>query len=284
MSLDEVTSPGGAGAGGVAADAETVQDLVGAMVVAGANVSATYDDNAGTLTLAVTGLTEAAQDAVAAAVVAGTGISAAYNDAANTLTIAVSGLTSAQISDFTEATQDVVGALAFGGSGLTATYNDAGNAETIDVNVDGATLEVNADTVRVKDGGITVAKLATALFDAFALANGGGKEKLKVHGTVGATETIDLADGNGHTMTLGAAACTLTFTGAVTGYVCSFTLVVTQDATGSRTITWPASVHWGSSSGVPTLSTGAFNVDILTFFTTNGGTTWWGNLVDTHYI
>jgi hypothetical protein len=48
--------------------------------------------------------------------------------------------------------QDVIG-----GSGLTATtLNDV---VTLDVNVDNATIEINADTVRVKDLGITTAKI-----------------------------------------------------------------------------------------------------------------------------
>lgn len=45
-----------------------------------------------------------------------------------------------------------------GGAGLTATtVNDV---VTLDVNVDNATIEINADTLRVKDLGITTAKLA----------------------------------------------------------------------------------------------------------------------------
>lgn len=47
-----------------------------------------------------------------------------------------------------------------GGSGLTATYTPDGDEVTLDVNVDNATIEINADTLRVKDLGITTAKLA----------------------------------------------------------------------------------------------------------------------------
>lgn len=64
------------------------------------------------------------------------------------------------ISDFTEAAQDVIGALGLGGSGLTFTYTDGSNTAVIDVNVDGSTLEINTDSLRVKDGGITHAKMA----------------------------------------------------------------------------------------------------------------------------
>jgi hypothetical protein len=60
-----------------------------------------------------------------------------------------------------------------GGAGLTLTGN------TLDVNVDGATLEIVADILRLKDGGVTNAKLAgaidlsTKVAGALALANGG---------------------------------------------------------------------------------------------------------------
>lgn len=47
-----------------------------------------------------------------------------------------------------------------GGSGLTATYTPDGDEVTLDVNVDNATIEINEDTLRVKDLGITTAKLA----------------------------------------------------------------------------------------------------------------------------
>lgn len=69
---------------------------------------------------------------------------------------------------------------------------------------------------------------------------------------------------------------TFTFSGAVAaGSVSAFTLVLVQDATGSRTVTWPASVTWAGGTA-PTLSTAAAAVDVLTFFTTDGGTTWRG--------
>lgn len=51
--------------------------------------------------------------------------------------------------------QDVLG-----GAGLTASTSANGDVITLDVNVDNATIEINADTLRVKDLGITTAKLA----------------------------------------------------------------------------------------------------------------------------
>jgi hypothetical protein len=108
------------------------------------------------------------------------------------------------------------------------------------------------------------------------LTASGGKETLQAHGNLGATETIDLALGNVHTGTLDAN-CTFTFTGATNGLACAFYLRLTQDGTGSRTITWPGSVKWAGGVA-PILSTGAGKVSALAFETTDGGTTWYGFL------
>lgn len=98
-----------------------------------------------------------------------------------------------------------------------------------------------------------------------------------VTANTGASYTVDLSDGNVFKLTL-TSNCTFTFSNApVTGKSGSFTLVLIQDGTGSRTVTWPASVDWAGGTE-PTLSTSASSVDILGFFTTDGGTTWYGFL------
>ena len=69
-----------------------------------------------------------------------------------------------------------------------------------------------------------------------------------------------------------------TFTNPVaTGATSNLTLILTQDGTGTRTITWPGSVKWAGGSA-PTLTTTAAVVSICTFFTPDGGTTWYGFL------
>lgn len=91
----------------------------------------------------------------------------------------------------------------------------------------------------------------------------------------GTAYTIDLENGNVHEVTL-TGNCTFTFSNPpATGKAGSFTLILKQDGTGSRTTTWPASVDW-TGGNAPVLSSGASEVDVLTFLTTDGGTTWYG--------
>ena len=106
--------------------------------------------------------------------------------------------------------------------------------------------------------------------------NGGGETYFDA-GNGSTAITLDLANGNVQKVTLNAASCTITLTGPAAGAMRAMTLLVFQDATGSRTITWPASVKWGLS-GTPVLSTGAGKMDIISLFTVDGGTNWYGAL------
>lgn len=87
-------------------------------------------------------------------------------------------------------------------------------------------------------------------------------------------QNIDLSLGNEFQLTLGIAATTITFSNPPSaGRAMSFTIFLLQDATGSRTVTWPASVRW--SDGVaPTLTTTPNKMDAVTLTTTDGGTTY----------
>jgi hypothetical protein len=105
---------------------------------------------------------------------------------------------------------------------------------------------------------------------AAALSLFGGMEYVQSHGNTGATETINIGNGNYHTATQDQA-CTYTFAGATNGRLCSFTLELAS-VTGAAT--WPASVDWPDGTA-PTLS----GKTILTFWTTDGGTVWNGALV-----
>lgn len=67
------------------------------------------------------------------------------------------------------------------------------------------------------------------------------------------------------------AATTFTISGVPASKSACFTLVLTNG--GSKTITWPSSVKWANDE-VPKLTSSG--VDILTFLTVDGGTTWYG--------
>jgi len=72
---------------------------------------------------------------------------------------------------------------------------------------------------------------------------------------------------------------TFTFsTSALSEHASSLTLVLIQDGTGSRTVTWPASVMWSDNGTAPTLTTAANTISVLNFITLDGGTTYYGFL------
>lgn len=88
----------------------------------------------------------------------------------------------------------------------------------------------------------------------------------------GGAQDIDLESGNVVTATVDTSETTFTFSNPPSSGTCgSFTLVLTDG--GSQTVNWPASVDWAGGSAPSLTSSG---VDILTFFTTDGGTTWFG--------
>ena len=90
--------------------------------------------------------------------------------------------------------------------------------------------------------------------------------------------TLDLANGTVQIITL-TGNCTYTFPTPVAGK--SFTLIHKQDATGSRTVTWPSSVDWPSATA-PTLTATALRVDKFVF-TAISGTSWLGSVAGQNY-
>ena len=90
--------------------------------------------------------------------------------------------------------------------------------------------------------------------------------------------TLDLANGTVQIITL-TGNCVYTFPTPVAGK--SFTLVHLQDATGSRTVTWPATVDWPSATA-PTLTATALKADKFVF-TAISGTSWIGSVAGQNY-
>lgn len=90
--------------------------------------------------------------------------------------------------------------------------------------------------------------------------------------------TIDLTSGNTFLITM-TGNCTFTFSNPpASGKTGSFTLVLVQDGTGSRTATWPAAVKWAGGTAPTLTTTATTGTDVLVFLTMNGGTTWYGFL------
>ena len=83
--------------------------------------------------------------------------------------------------------------------------------------------------------------------------------------------TINAATGNNFAIQLNSGANLVSFTNfAPTGTLHGVNLFVNQDAQGNRTLSYPATVSWGSA-GAPTLSTTANAIDVLNFITYTGG-------------
>lgn len=91
--------------------------------------------------------------------------------------------------------------------------------------------------------------------------------------------TIDLANGTVQILTLTGSPAVLTFPTPTAGK--GFTLLLKQDATGSRTVTWPSSVKWPSSTA-PTVTATASKGDKYTFVA--DGTYWWGSNAGQNYL
>ncbi len=103
-------------------------------------------------------------------------------------------------------------------------------------------------------------------------------ETVKAIGNTGTSTTLDLADGNVFTATLNGN-CTFTFTTGTNSApnAASFTLILTNDGSAGRTISWPASVKWPNATQ-PSRTTAASKTDIWSFMTPDNGTTWYGNI------
>lgn len=81
-------------------------------------------------------------------------------------------------------------------------------------------------------------------------------------GTSGTAKTINWQTANRQRLSL-TGNCTLTFTAPLADAILA--LKLTQDATGNRTVVWPAAVKWPAGTAV-VLTTTANAVDIISLF------------------
>lgn len=103
----------------------------------------------------------------------------------------------------------------------------------------------------------------------------GGLELVHTVAAAGASQTLNLANGNCFDVTLNSATCAFTLSGATAGKSSAMLVLLRQDVTGGRLATWPGSVTW--LTGVPpALKTAGNAIDVITLFSFDGGTSWTG--------
>ena len=115
-----------------AADAAAARAAIGAgtsNLALGSTGSTAAAGNHGHTSAAITDLTETVQDVVGAFLVAGSGVTVSYDDAANTFTINATGGGGGTTDP--EIVRDVIGTALVAGSGVQITVNDAGDSITV---------------------------------------------------------------------------------------------------------------------------------------------------------
>ncbi|MCY3739905.1 MAG: hypothetical protein OXH00_02675 [Candidatus Poribacteria bacterium] len=134
---------------------EELQDKIAAFLAEGSNVTLTYDDEAGTLTISATGTdsgsgltAEQVRDIVAAFIQGGTNVTVNHDDDNDTFTIEATD-TNTQLTD--EEFQDKLNSLITAGSNITIDYDDDANTFTISA-TDGGLAAVATDETLQGDG------------------------------------------------------------------------------------------------------------------------------------
>jgi hypothetical protein len=90
---------------------------------------------------------------------------------------------------------------------------------------------------------------------------------------------LDCNTGNNWNITMAGTGFVRFINAPATGTLQQMNLFVTQDGTGNRVMTYPASTNITfGAQGTPTLSTGPAQTDILTFMTITNGSKWLGFL------
>lgn len=181
---------------------------------------------------------------------AGTNVTLSYNSTSKALTInsTASGGGGVTVSDDTS-----TNAIRY------LVFEDATSGTVSTVNVASTKLTFNPSTGRLT---------ATELTGSLRAYNEGAVYDL---GTTSGTIAPDVANGNVQKITLNGNLTLNAFTNPVAGQ--SLTLIVTQDATGSRTLT--SSMKF-ANSGYRVLTTAASAIDIISIF--YDGTNYWASL------
>jgi len=200
-------------------------------------------------------------------------------------------------SDFVKiATSTADGVTSVGGTGtvngitLTGTVTSTGNL-TLGGTLSGVSLTTQVTgTLPIANGGTGATSLAAAgiatlagtetltnkTIEAGTFTNGYTEEVATANTST--AYTIDLAGGSVQILTL-TGNCTFTFPTATAGQ--SFILLLKQDGTGGRTVTWPASVEWPGATA-PTITSTASKMDKFVF-TADNSSNWLGSVAGQNY-
>ncbi len=148
----------------------------------------------------------------------------------------------------------------------------AGGSETVS---SGATFTVaSGGTLSIASGGAEVVSSGGSVTNSGLLAIAELSETYTAPTISSNVLTINLLNGTVFNVANTANITTFTISNATASRANSFTLILTANGSGF-TQAWGASVKWPAGSA-PTLTTTNGKVDILTFVTNDGGTTWYG--------
>lgn len=171
-----------------------------------------------------------------------------------------------------------IGVNFYGGSDFPSGLEIKGGGNLGVKNGDGISLSIDGVSVKTGDGLTFNGGGALVVDDTVLRTN---KEQ-----TITATKTFNIGyfgktvavnamdirpvDGAVFTKTV-TANTTFTISGTPSNVAACFTLVLTNG--GSHTVTWPSSVKWTEGTPPELIAAG---IDVITFITPNGGTTWYG--------
>jgi len=240
---------------------------------------------------------ENARDDIAAALVAGSNVTITPNDGADTITISAatsgaSGIPASTVDakgDLIAGTADDTVARRSVGTNGQALLADSSQTTGLAWGAPAPAAHNHAGS-EITSGTVGTARLGSGTANSSSFLRGDqawtdpGLLAPPVHavGNSGTSLTIDASSSSGWIKTITLTGnCTFTLTGATSGRATVLELILSQDATGSRVVTWPASVKW--SGGAPTLSTAANSVDRIVLTTYNAGTTWYADLIGKAY-
>lgn len=183
----------------------------------------------------------------------------------NTTNTNVSNNTSAIAAKADQSALDTTNTNVSSNTSAIATKANQSDLNTTNTNVTSNASNIASNTTAI---GTKAAQTSLDATNTSVTANAtaiAGKQAAHTLGTVassGASQTLDFAVNDSFKVTL-TDNCTFTLSTPLAGN--SYVIVLIQDGTGSRTVTWPATVKFQGGTA-PTLTTDANAVDVITLF------------------